>query len=149
MAADTVGDYDPVALEQAVAARWAPDGTFARQVAQREGAQPFETERFEAKARAAAGLRHRSIVSVHDFGVHEGYHFLTTEYIEGRSLAAILEEGPIAPDRAARLVREIARGGMGVVFEVTHRRTGVHYALKVLQGADPTRELHAHQVSHL
>ena len=35
MAADSVGDYDPVALEQAVAARWAADGTFARQVAQR------------------------------------------------------------------------------------------------------------------
>ncbi|PXF18190.1 MAG: isoleucine--tRNA ligase, partial [Methanobacteriota archaeon] len=58
MAADSVGDYDPVALEQAVGARWAADSTFARQVAQREGAQPFVFLEGPPTANGRPGIHH-------------------------------------------------------------------------------------------
>lgn len=58
MAADSVGDYDPVALEQAVAARWATDGTFARQVAQRKGEPPFVFLEGPPTANGRPGIHH-------------------------------------------------------------------------------------------
>ena len=58
MAADSVGDYDPVALEQAVAERWAAEGTFQQQVAQRKGAQPFTFLEGPPTANGRPGIHH-------------------------------------------------------------------------------------------
>jgi eukaryotic-like serine/threonine-protein kinase len=45
-----------------------------------------------------------------------------------------MPELPVIASRY-RLVRELGRGGMGVVFVVEHIRTGEQFALKLLQGA--------------
>ena len=58
MAADSVGDYDPVALEQAVAKRWAVEGTFQQQVEQRKGAQPFTFLEGPPTANGMPGIHH-------------------------------------------------------------------------------------------
>ncbi len=58
MAADSVGDYDPVALEQAVAKRWATEGTFQQQVEQRKGAQPFTFLEGPPTANGMPGIHH-------------------------------------------------------------------------------------------
>lgn len=57
-----------------------------------ENAGEGELERFHREARAAARLRHPGIVPVHDVGVEEGKHYFAMEYVEGMSLAQVLED---------------------------------------------------------
>ncbi len=52
------------------------------------------SERFLREARLAARLRHPAIVAVHDVGTHEGRPYFTCDFIEGRTLAQALVEGP-------------------------------------------------------
>jgi serine/threonine protein kinase len=42
--------------------------------------------RFVREARAASALNHPSILTVFDFGQHEGMHYLVTELVDGRTL---------------------------------------------------------------
>ncbi|MDQ3061904.1 MAG: protein kinase [Acidobacteriota bacterium] len=42
--------------------------------------------RFEQEARAASALNHPNILTVHEFGVENGVHFLATEFVEGETL---------------------------------------------------------------
>jgi serine/threonine protein kinase/Flp pilus assembly protein TadD len=48
--------------------------------------------RFEREAHAAAKLHHTNIVPVHAIGEQDGHHFYAMELIEGKSLAAVLDE---------------------------------------------------------
>lgn len=72
-------------------------------------ARPEDVARFKAEATSAARLRHPHIVTVHDIGEEEGQHYFTMELVDGPSLAGVLRNGPLAPARAATLLREIAR----------------------------------------
>lgn len=49
------------------------------------------TDRFRREALAVARLRHPNIVQIHDVGEERGYHYLAMEFIEGPSLATVLE----------------------------------------------------------
>ncbi len=49
-------------------------------------------ERFRREAEAASRLNHPNIVSVYDFGEHNGVQYLTMPLIEGTSLDTLLEE---------------------------------------------------------
>ncbi|WP_329129347.1 serine/threonine-protein kinase [Streptomyces sp. NBC_01476] len=49
-------------------------------------------ERFRREARVAAGLQHRGITVVHDFGEHDGLLFLVMELLDGRNLLQTLED---------------------------------------------------------
>jgi len=64
--------------------------------------------RFLREARAAARLDHPGIVRVMSSGIAEGVLYFTMELIEGRSLADLIKEGPLAPERAAALAAEVA-----------------------------------------
>src|ERR671926_683269 len=51
-------------------------------------------QRFVREARTAAGMRHPNVITVHDFGQDErGVPYLVLEYIEGPSLADLLDAG--------------------------------------------------------
>jgi len=65
--------------------------------------------RFHREGRAAAKLRHPNIVAIHEVGEYEGRPFFTMDYIAGKSLEGILREGPLAFDRGARILRDVAR----------------------------------------
>ena len=70
--------------------------------------KPKAARRFEREARAAAQLDHRHSVRVLDFGNEGALHYLVMEYVEGRPLDAVIaEEGPMASDRAARLISQV------------------------------------------
>ncbi len=57
-------------------------------------ATPDRIERFHREGQLAAKLRHPNIVAVHDVGVHEGQHYLTTDFVQGTTLEARLQARP-------------------------------------------------------
>ncbi len=83
------------------------------------------TGRVLAEARATASCQHENIVVVHDVDVHEGHPFIVLEYLEGHTLTAVLERGPLAPDRAIELITPLARA-----LAHAHAHNIVHRDLK-------------------
>src|SRR5262245_12688604 len=82
-------------------------------------------QRFEREARALAGLSHPNICALYDVGRQDGVDFLVMEFLQGESLAARLQRGPLAPDQALRIATEIASA-----LDAAHRRGIVHRDLK-------------------
>jgi serine/threonine-protein kinase len=72
-------------------------------------ASETDRARFRGEAGAAARLKHPNIVTVHEVGEHENQPYFVMEYIEGKTLAQILSDGPLKPRDAANLVSQIAR----------------------------------------
>ena len=80
-------------------------------------------ERLRREARTTSTIGHRNIVQVEDFGVAEdGSVFLAMEWLEGETLAARLERGPVRPAMAVDLVLQIAAGlGAAHAAGIIHR----------------------------
>jgi serine/threonine protein kinase len=57
--------------------------------------QPDNRMRFDVEARAAAGLNHPHIVSVHDTGEHAGTPYIVMERLSGQTLADAIATGPL------------------------------------------------------
>ena len=51
-----------------------------------------QLQRFHNEARAAAGLHQEHIVPVHAVGCERGIHFYAMQFIEGRTLAELIEQ---------------------------------------------------------
>lgn len=68
-----------------------------------------EVMRFRIEAEAAASLNHPGIVAVYDVGEIEGQHYFSMQFVQGRSLADRLSNGPLSPVDAATLVMKVAR----------------------------------------
>src|SRR6516164_11430059 len=71
-------------------------------------AGPDEVARFLREAEAAANLQHPNIVAIHEVGEHDGQHYFSMDYVAGRDLGALVKDGPLPPNRAARYVKIIA-----------------------------------------
>ncbi len=65
------------------------------------------SERFLREARIVSHLTHPNIVTVFDVGVHEGYHYLSMEYIAGRDLRDAC--GDISRKELIRIIKDVAR----------------------------------------
>ena len=53
---------------------------------------PEFVERFRREARSAAGLNHQNVVSVYDRGEWEGAYYIAMEFLDGRSLKAVIQQ---------------------------------------------------------
>src|SRR6516162_5186216 len=70
---------------------------------------PRAIQRFQREARVGAQLQHENLVRVYDFGESNARFFLVMEYIEGKTIGALISaQGPMPAPTAARLVRQIA-----------------------------------------
>lgn len=65
------------------------------------------TERFAREARAMARLHHNGIVGIHDFGSVQDTHYLILEYLDGSSLRALEDAGPVGADEAILMIEQI------------------------------------------
>ena len=67
-----------------------------------------DLHRFRTEAAAAAGLKHASIVAVHEFGVIDDKHYYSMDLIDGPSLTQLLADGPLPGRTAARYLATVA-----------------------------------------
>ncbi len=83
-------------------------------------------ERFLREARGAAALRHPNIVTIHDVSQQDGTYFFVMEFLQGRTLEQILEEGkPIPPPRVERIIAQIANA-----LDYAHSQGLIHRDVK-------------------
>ncbi len=87
--------------------------------------QPKQIERLRLEARAAASLSHPAIATVYALEELEGNLYIASEYVEGETLRAQLEEGPLPPAAVLDVAVEIAAG-----LAAAHAQGVVHRDLK-------------------
>lgn len=86
----------------------------------------YFAERFLKEARAAARINHPNIVQVYDFGEVGGRLYLAMEFVEGRTLGAILRErGPFGEAEAMNIGAQVC-----AALHVAHEAGLVHRDLK-------------------
>lgn len=83
-------------------------------------------ERFRREAQAAARIRHKNVVVIHDFSNADADTtpaFIVMEFVDGISLKNLLtNEGPLSQQRTVDLMTEICQGvGAGHNLGVIHR----------------------------
>ena len=87
---------------------------------------PEFVERFRREASAAAGLQHQHVVSVYDRGEWDGTYYIAMEYLQGRTLKAIINEyGALDSDWAIDMTRQILSAA-----RFAHRRNVIHRDFK-------------------
>lgn len=82
-------------------------------------------ERLYREAQAAARLDHPNIVEIYEVGEHEGLHFIAMKYVDGEPLDAILQQGPMPPARALKILAQVASA-----LDYAHRHNVVHRDIK-------------------
>jgi serine/threonine protein kinase len=91
----------------------------------RFAAVPAAVERFLREAVAASRVSHPSIVQVFDAGEHDRAPWIAMEFLEGESLGARLERGPMSLEE----VLKMASGVLSALAEV-HEEGIIHRDLK-------------------
>ncbi len=82
-------------------------------------------KRFEQEARATSALNHPNILTVHDFGMHNGAPFIVAELLEGEELRAQLDDGALPVRKAIEFAQQVAAG-----LSAAHEKGIVHRDLK-------------------
>lgn len=82
-------------------------------------------ERFEREACLLGALSNENIATLYSLEEDGGVRFLTMEFVEGRTLAAVLREGALPLEQTLRVARQVARA-----LSAAHTRRIVHRDLK-------------------
>ena len=80
-------------------------------------ADETDVKRFYSEAEAAANLDHPGIVPIFEVGQHEGQHYFSMGFVEGKSLSQRLADGPLPFRDAAELMAKVADA-----IDYAHRR---------------------------
>jgi hypothetical protein len=84
-------------------------------------------ESLHRKARSSAMLRHPGIVTLFDVGEDRGMPYLAMEYVEGETIASVVERGlRFKPEKVVGLVSQIASA-----IDYAHSRGIVHRDIKL------------------
>ncbi|HEX7253290.1 MAG TPA: protein kinase [Thermoanaerobaculia bacterium] len=88
-------------------------------------ADPEALARFEREALAVAALSHPNILSIFDFGTHEGVSYAVMELLEGETLRGKLDAGSITQKQAVDYALQVAKG-----LSAAHEKGVIHRDLK-------------------
>jgi len=86
---------------------------------------PEVRERFEREARAISSLNHPHICTLYDIGREGDADYFVMELLDGESLGARLERGPMRLDEALKVAAQVAEG-----LAAAHRQGIIHRDLK-------------------
>ncbi|MBL8750271.1 MAG: serine/threonine protein kinase [Planctomycetes bacterium] len=83
-------------------------------------------DRLRREARIVASLNHAHIVTGYDLGEQGGYHYFVMEFVEGKSLRALLVEwGMFAEEYVRRVARQVA-----LALDHAYQRGVIHRDIK-------------------
>src|ERR1700723_1135370 len=88
-------------------------------------ADPEAKQRFDREARSISSLAHPNICHLYDVGHQDGTDFLVMEFLEGETLAARIQKGPLPTEQVLKVGTEICEG-----LEKAHKGGVVHRDLK-------------------
>ena len=91
----------------------AEDTTLHRTVALKFISDPISKnwksgERLKHEARTASALNHPNICTIYEVGEEAGETFIAMEYVEGRTLAELIRQGPLPIDTVLRFARQLS-----------------------------------------
>jgi serine/threonine protein kinase len=88
---------------------------------------PSEAEktRFAHEAQAAAALNHPNICTIYEIDEADGQSFIAMEFVEGQSLKAKIEAGPLKLDEALGIAMQAAEG-----LQAAHEKKITHRDIK-------------------
>ena len=86
---------------------------------------PVRKQRFEREAKTISSLNHPHICVLYDVGSQDGVDYLVMECVEGETLAARLEKGPLPLEQVLKYGVQIAEA-----LDKAHRNAVVHRDLK-------------------
>ena len=80
-------------------------------------------KRFKQEARLACRLNHPHAITLYDFGIEEGVPYLVMQYVEGRTLKAILTESGALPLQRVDNILQQAAGALSQAHaaDIVHR----------------------------
>src|SRR5687767_12356192 len=83
-------------------------------------------DRLKREARIVASLNHPHIVTGYDLGEENGFHFLVMEFVEGKSLRALLAEWGMFPEQ------QVLKVGLQTALALDHayQRGVIHRDVK-------------------
>ena len=82
------------------------------------------TQRFLNEGRMLASLVHTNVMTIYDFGVDDGMHYIAMEFVDGKDLADVLKEG-VDVETGIGYLRTLSSA-----LQVAHARGIVHRDLK-------------------
>ncbi|OBG18773.1 serine/threonine protein kinase [Mycobacterium sp. 852002-51057_SCH5723018] len=81
--------------------------------------------RFQRESHAAAMLEEPHVIPIYDWGETDGSLFIDMRLVRGQDLHELLKRGPLEPDRAVAIVRQIA-----VALDAAHAQGMIHRDVK-------------------
>jgi serine/threonine protein kinase len=81
--------------------------------------------RFQREARVVAKLEHPNIVPIYDYAEHEKLPYLVMKFIEGDTLKAKLDKGPLSSEEISKIVDAV-----GSALSYAHRQGVLHRDIK-------------------
>jgi len=83
-------------------------------------------DRFIRESQLAASLEHPNIVPIHEAGESDGVLFIAMRYVRGTDLKSLIaRDGPLAPDRTASVVSQVAQA-----LDAAHAEGLIHRDVK-------------------
>ena len=86
---------------------------------------PQRVRRFRQEAHAASTISHPNVAHIYEIGVEGNQHFTSMEYVEGRTLRELLNQGPLTVHESLKIALEVGRA-----LESAHASGVIHRDIK-------------------